>query len=707
MTSLLLALCPFVVTALEVDLSDFDAARSGATVAVDASRLTASWPVEPTGSRLATLTLDLAEGARLIEGLSLGSKGVRGRDLLASVDPALFVVVGTRVAPPGRPPGMSPHNVFFDTPAKRPHETHHARFTPRSVRVVNDGVKVSIFLGELTAGPFRGLWCISFRRGSPLITIEARVRTDRELTAYLYDAGLIFERPTARRVGWFDTEGRYRTELVEEGAEDRSLAVRHRLGVLESRAGSLVVFPPPHRYFFPRDKTDNLEYVWRGRGHRGSTTPWGIGIRQSELGGGGFVPWFDAPPGSEQRLAMYLLPVEADGEEAARAALRYTRGDRFADVPGYTTFTSHWHMAITVDAMNRKDPEYVPDWVRMFKEMNVRIIHLGEFHGDGHPRDPGELRLAEMDAMFAECRRLSDDRLLVLPGEEANVHFGLSQPGRHPGHYMLFFPKPVTWVMTRKPDEPFESLDPNRGKVYRVGSLDEMQRLVEQERGLAWVAHPRIKASSWTPDIFRDEAFFRAPTWLGAAWKAMPADLSRERLGDRCLDLLSDMANWGARKYMPGEVDVFKIDHTHELFGHMNINYLEMDRVPRFDEGWEPVLERLRSGRFWVSTGEVLIPAFRLGGRKSGETLTIDRASPPPRLRARIGWTFPIAFAELVTGDGTRLFRERWTFPDAIDFGEAELDVAPRLQGRSWARLEVWDEAGNGAFTQPIWIESR
>ena len=44
----------------------------------------------------------------------------------------------------------------------------------------------------------------------------------------------------------------------------------------------------------------------------------------------------------------------------------------------------------------------------------------------------------------------------------------------------------------------------------------------------------------------------------------MPADLSRPRLGERVLDLLDDMANWG-RKYVLGEVDVFKIDHTHEL----------------------------------------------------------------------------------------------------------------------------------------------
>ena len=120
-----------------------------------------------------------------------------------------------------------------------------------------------------------------------------------------------------------------------------------------------------------------------------------------------------------------------------------------------------------------------------------------------------------------------------------------------------------------------------------------------EEHGLAWTSHPRIKGSSWTPDIFRQEEFYRSDRWLGAAWKAMPADLSLDRLGRRGLDLLDDMANWGPQKYLPGEVDVFKIDHTHELYGHMNINYIRMDsdRLPRFDEGWQPVLDSLRAGR--------------------------------------------------------------------------------------------------------------
>ena len=92
--------------------------------------------------------------------------------------------------------------------------------------------------------------------------------------------------------------------------------------------------------------------------------------------------------------------------------------------------------------------------------MNVNAVHLGEFHGDGHQYDPGPLRLPELKAMFDECRRMSDDKLLMIPGEEVARFLGVSGPGRESGHWMSLFPKPVYWVLDRKPDQPFVEDDP-------------------------------------------------------------------------------------------------------------------------------------------------------------------------------------------------------------------------------------------------------
>ena len=42
----------------------------------------------------------------------------------------------------------------------------------------------------------------------------------------------------------------------------------------------------------------------------------------------------------------------------------------------------------------------------------------------------------------------------------------------------------------------------------------------------------------------------------------------------------------------------------------MNVNYLKTDTIPRFQDGWQPILDTLRNGQFFVTTGEVLIPDF-------------------------------------------------------------------------------------------------
>jgi hypothetical protein len=261
--------------------------------------------------------------------------------------------------------------------------------------------------------------------------------------------------------------------------------------------------------------------------------------------------------------------------------------------------------------------------------------------------------------------------------------------------------------MKRAPGQPFVENHSPLGWVYHVGNGDDMVKLLECEGGLAWTSHARIKGSSWTPDFFRNQPFYKSALWLGAAWKAMPADLSLEKLGTRGLNLLDDMANWGDKKYLPGEVDVFKLDHTHELFGHMNINYirLEHDRVPRFDESWQPVLESLRGGRFFVTTGEVLIPEFTVNGQPSGSTVELN-PNDPVELRFRLSWTFPLRFVDLISGDGTHVFHNRIDLADAGPFAERTLTHKIDLTGRKWVRLEAWDIATDGAFTQPVWLST-
>jgi hypothetical protein len=627
--------------------------------------------------------------------------------LLEGVDPVVFLTVGERRAASAKPADQS-WAVFFDKPADRPHETFLSKLERRRARVESRGKRAVVALGDLSAGPFAGELQLTFYAGSRLMHVEAVVTTEVDRRAIIYDAGLLGESPGWQRLAWVDTEGALQRGPVDPKTPDRAMAVRYRTLFAESEHGTVACFPPPHQFQFPRDWTDNFGFNWYGSGHRERADRFGFGVRQDESGGRAFVPWFNAPPGTRQRLGVFYLLTSGPAEQALRETLRYTRGDRFVELPGYKTLTSHWHMAVAVTAMQARerglDPPPVPEFVAMFKDMGVNMVHLGDFHGDGHPKDPGPLRLPELENLFAEAARLSDSEFLLIPGEEVNTFLGLPEPGKHPGHWMSLFPKPVYWTMQREPDQPFvEEVSPY-GRVYRVGSRAGMVRLLEAEQGLAWSAHPRIKASSWTPDIFRHEDFYLADLWLGGAWKALPADLSQPRLGWRPLDLLSDMANWGQKKYLVGEVDVFKLDHTHELFAHMNVNYVKLDRVPRYDEGWQEVLDALRGGQFFVTTGEVLIRKFNVGGKESGDTLRLSRGASA-ELRVEIEWTFPLEFAEVISGDGSQVYRERIDLSAEGPFGKKSFSLRPDLAGRRWVRLEVWDAATNGAFTQPVWIE--
>ena len=706
--SLALGLSSPARAGVDVDLSGYRD-DSGVGVRSAEGRLTVSWALTPEGTEHGRLVIDLRPGKPLIESLGIARTATGEADaILKGLDPVTFVTVGTRVNPPDRPPGMSVFNVFFDSPAKRPYEQFRSTLDLREVRVTGatGSGRVTVSLGALKAGPFSGDLEMTVFQGARLVQVEAVVSTAREDTAFLYDAGLASAAPGWKRLAWTDTEGKLTRDEARPDASDHPRAVRHRAIVAEAGSGSVACFPPPHQFFFPRDYTDNQKTVWSGRNHRGLDDRAGFGVRQTETGGGNFVPWFNAPPGTSQRLGVFYLLTRGGAEEALKDALRFTHGDRFPTLPGRVTFTSHWHMAVTMAALReieKSKGRTVPDFVTMFKDMNVNIVHLAEFHGDGHPRDSGTLRFSELAAMFAECQRLSDDRLVFLPGEEANSPISARGAGRETGHWLYLFPRPVFWTMTRDKGQPFRADDTRYGPVYHVGGPADMIRLLETEHGLGWTAHPRIKGSNFTPDAYRDEPFYRSDVWLGAAWKAMPADLSSPRLGRRVLDLMDDMANWGPKKYVPGEVDVFKIDHTHELYGHMNVNYLQLDRAPRYDGDWTPVLDALRHGRFFVTTGEVLLKDFTVGGKASGETLSLS-ADGRAEIRFALDWTFPMRFAEVISGDGSKVYRDRVDLSTVAPFGNGVYTLHPDLTGRKWVRVETWDVACNGTFSQPVWI---
>jgi len=595
-----------------------------------------------------------------------------GRRVLSNAQPIYSVTTAKR---------RGGWDAFFDHPGRRPEEIQNAegRFRLTGVRVSSAATRVEVLLEGLELGLFSGGVAYTFFPGSRLVQQEAVVRAAEPDLAYYYDAGIRVA-AEAPRLAWFDTQGRL--ESAEGKPAGRStLTARHRTVAAGWAEGSLAVFPPPHQYFFARDVTNNLGYLWR-RVESGALE---LGARQHADDGTRFYPWMNAPPGTPQRLSLFLMlgsgPAAA---ERLDEVLRYTNGDRFPSLPGYQTMATHWHFGYAVWAM-REGFDRVPFFKPVLKKMGVNIAMIMDFHGDGHPGDTGQLRLEELDALFRACREQSDPEFLILPAEEANVHLG--------GHWSLFFPRPVYWYQSRPEGRPFAAADPRRGNVYSVGSSGELLDLVRREKGLMWQTHPRTKGSTGYPDLIRGTEYFLDPRYLGGGWKQMPSDLASPRLGERAFRLLDDMNNWGLSKRLLGEVDVFKIDETHELYAHMNVNYLRLPALPSFDN-YAGVAEALEKGDYFVTTGEVLIPEheIRPAAGAGGES----------RVKARLRWTFPLRLAEVVWGDGVRTGRQAIPLEGTRGFQEAILEWPVPAGDWKWMRLAVWDVAGNGAFTMPV-----
>jgi hypothetical protein len=272
----------------------------------------------------------------------------------------------------------------------------------------------------------------------------------------------------------------------------------------------------------------------------------------------------------------------------------------------------------------------------------------------------------------------------LIPAEEANVILG--------GHWSLVFPKPVYWYMDRKPEQPFESRDEKHGTVYRVHTPAEVWKMVSEEGGYVYQTHPRTKGSTGYPDKIRETDYFRDPRYLGTGWKAMPSDLSSPRLGERGFKILDDMNNWGLHKRTIGEVDVFQLDTTHELYAHMNVNYLRLPELPDFDH-YGRLLEAVAKGDGFISTGEIVLPAASI---TAGSADSIQ-------VKARVDYTFPLRLAEIVWGDRMETHRELIVLQSTHEFGHDDFSWNINAPQWTWARLAVWDVAGDGAFTNPVW----
>ncbi len=677
----LAALIPLTACAAAIP-SDISAVRNGPiAVAATAEALTVRWPDETGRNWTAEFSLDPVKPL-------ITTIGFEGKAVIQNARPQYWASTGKRR-------GRAGFDEFFDNPNTDPNGTRRFegvfKATAAKARTIGDRVEVQ-FEG-FQMGLFQGGIAYTFYPGSRLIRQDAVASTTEPMTAYLYDAGLKLSAPrayvrTGKRevvspIHYYDTDGKPRVAMTD-GPDRRIERVRYRSISARMDNGSIAVFPPPHTYIAPRDYTSNAGYVWfHGWSGRGGVGELGLGVRQpNDEGAGLYYPWLNAPPGSVQRMGLFFLVSAQSPEDALDNALRFTNRDRFRPLAGYKTLTSHWHWGYTVQALERGE-DWEPPFRQVLIDMGIDAAITADFHGDGHPQDPTPLRLDELEAYYRMCRKQSDSRFLLIPSEEANVHLG--------GHWSIFFPKKVLWYMGKTGAGPLVEQHPKYGRVYHVGSPADVIEMTRRENGMIYQTHPRTKSSYEYPDKVRHEDFFLDAHFFGAGWKGMPIDPSLARQGTRAFKLLDDMNNWGLPKRLLAETDMFYIDHSSELYAHMNANYVRIGELPGFDD-YGRMLDAVRRGDFFVSTGEVLLPEAVLS--------TADASTVKAKVKAQ--WTFPLAFGEIVWGDGSQTHTQTFALDQTRPFGEAAFEWTVPAKDWKWARLAVWDIAGNGAFVNPV-----
>ncbi len=608
---------------------------------------------------------------------------------------------------PGRP------GTNLDLPRKpgeirRNWATYHAS----SCQARSDGARVEVSFPGFEAGIFTGSLQYTVYRGTNLLRQEAIAKTSEPSVAYKYIGGLKgFPINDDTRVVWRDTARGWQ-QYAFGGAVNQSpvgLQARNRLAILEANGGSLAFLPPSHKFFWSREIETNLGYVYY---RKDSESALAIGVRQPDREIGP-KPWgvsdtvwtrrvaesrgdlnnfalYNAPPGTMQRMPVYFYLSPDDSRTAQQQVMAFTHDDVYKPLTGYKVLVSHFHFHLNEQLTDVGTIDYQPTWLPVLRDLGVNIAILADFHSDSHPTDTGALRLNEQKVYFEGCARFSDRDLLLIPGEEPDANFG--------GHYMFVFPKPLFFTHLKAPQQPpaqpfVEDVAPF-GKVYHTTTAPNELMLLQQEKGLVWQTHPRTKGSTGYPDAVKDRDFFQSDRFLGGSYQSLPVDLSEKRLCEaRCLGLLDDMNNWAGAKYMIAESDTYMKYPDDETYPQLIVNYIKLDRVPKFND-WTPVLDALRAGDYFITSGEVLL-------RSSG----IEGAGARRFYNAEAEWTFPPEFAELVWSDGKKVDREVIRMSEMAPFGSHRFHIPFDSAGKKWVRFAVWDSAGNGAFTQPVHLK--
>jgi hypothetical protein len=613
-------------------------------------------------------------------------------------------VEGSGVRPPSHGTSIPPLHGIFDQPGlpRQPAEITRATasYHATGCTVKTNGARLEITFPGVELGVFTGTLEYDIFKGSNLVHQIVLAKTDQPSVAFKYDGGLTgLPLSPAARVVWRDLSNRRQEfEFGSPPAGNVTVWNNNRVIAAELSGGSIALFPTPHSFYWARESSENLGYGWY---RKDTAATFSLGVQQAEKEEDpeffhNFT-LYSARPGTWQRMPVFLyLNPEPSGTAALDAALAFTHGDRFKALPGYQVMGSHYHVGFVKRLEHSGSLDTRLNDIDAAKGIGLNI------YGIIDTSNGKQGRLAAQAEYYDAARRHSDKSFLVMPNEELTGGPMALELG---GHSDIMISKPVYWIAKRAAGQPLVTIDPTYGKVYNLGTAADMIEMTHRENAVLYEPHPRSKGSTGFPDALKDKPHFLDENFRGLGWRwGMGIDASEIRLGQiRVLDLWDEMNTWMAARNLPPKflqaISEARSDigergrpSYDDNYGMSPVNYLQLDRLPTVDD-MSPIINAMKAGRYFVTSGEVLISNYALTGTGDQRTIAAD-----------LEWTFPLNFVEVVWGDGTTTDRQIISTTDLPAFGKKHFELPFNAAGKKWVRFAAWDIATDGAFVQPIML---
>ncbi len=630
--------------------------------------------------------------------------------LAEGLTPQFKVITGkrTKINPqrekllaPGEVPGYQ-WDTYSDDPMSRTKEVAEAKdkWNTTEMEYSEDGNIKTVTFNGLTLGQFDGGLAVNFFEGSNLIRIEAVASTQEDGVAYLYHAGLGGFKPdklyyvTPKRRECLENPG-----LHTNSGPDRDrqrVDARGRVLTLQAARGAFSVMPSPHRFFWPCQTENIVGYNYYNLEKDGTLS---IGVRHNKQQEHFNVRWplYNAQPGTIQKMGFFFLVNSETVYSARSMAMRYTNFDHLRPLEGYKRLGSHMHIAS--QAAFARDYRKQRPWELLFKELGYDIFAPCDFWAEGRNNDNKEGRKSDLERYHLESRYVSTPDFLLVPGEELAV---MTPEGADhskmliPYHFMIWPSKPMLYSRWRDDDQEFAEKLPDGRTYYHLKCAMDVIEMCRRENAFIQMPHPDTKANDGLPYDCKNEPWFTDERWMGIGCRMLPTDNSFETMLDgRAERVWNDINNWADRpRYIMSELDTYsKVEEREEdweLYSLTNCTYVQLDHIPS-SEGWDELVNALREGRHFYSTGEILLEKSSL---EDG------------RAEATFSWTFPLSYAELVYSDGENVSKKRISMTGSKPYGRQSVEF-DFPKGMKWARVLATDIAGNSAFGMPVFLRKK